>query len=368
MTLLFRITAIFADIFSVFRYITPISFVHLSSYWELVNSEDITEAAALADRLASVLDALPAGVILVSDAGIIVEANPAARQIYGDNISGKSWISVSDRLLANPEDINHSSVARCDPANMGARRVNIDARPLPVEQGGGYVYLVHDVTTAALAEIGQAKLEKLAAVGMVAARCAHQIRTPLAAAMLDAGRIVAGKTVEKSASRLVSQLMAVESRVASILRYVRGESSQVMLTHPQAVLFNMMGEIKPLFDAKTVSLSYDFDYVEPINAPQDSLREVTRSLLDNALESGANAVRVRLYFDSVKSYRVLLVEDNGIGLKDLNLDAIYEPFVTSKPHGTGLGLSIASDSAKSFGGSLKAENRKEGGARFRLEF
>ena len=67
---------------------------------------------------------------------------------------------------------------------------------------------------------------------------------------------------------------------------------------------------------------------------------------------------------------VLVVEDDGPGIPEHVLARLFEPFFTTKPtgKGTGLGLSISYDIVKRMGGDITAENRPEGGARFRIVF
>ena len=67
---------------------------------------------------------------------------------------------------------------------------------------------------------------------------------------------------------------------------------------------------------------------------------------------------------------MLVVEDDGPGIPEHVLARLFEPFFTTKPtgKGTGLGLSISYDIVKRMGGDITAENRSEGGARFRIVF
>ena len=67
---------------------------------------------------------------------------------------------------------------------------------------------------------------------------------------------------------------------------------------------------------------------------------------------------------------MVIVEDDGPGIPEHVLARLFEPFFTTKPtgKGTGLGLSISYDIVKRMGGDITAENRSEGGARFRIVF
>jgi signal transduction histidine kinase len=72
------------------------------------------------------------------------------------------------------------------------------------------------------------------------------------------------------------------------------------------------------------------------------------------------------YRDVEGKLAVLSVEDEGPGIPDAVLPRVFEPFYTTKSEGTGLGLAISLRIAEAHGGSLTAENRAEGGARFTL--
>jgi len=65
----------------------------------------------------------------------------------------------------------------------------------------------------------------------------------------------------------------------------------------------------------------------------------------------------------------LVVEDNGPGIKPEHLQQLFTPFFTTKApgKGTGLGLALSRQYVEAFGGTLRAENRPEGGARFVVE-
>jgi two-component system sensor kinase FixL len=62
----------------------------------------------------------------------------------------------------------------------------------------------------------------------------------------------------------------------------------------------------------------------------------------------------------------LLVADQGTGIPPDEMDRVFEPFVTSKPHGLGLGLAICRSIVTAHGGRLWADNNEEGGATFHL--
>ena len=86
---------------------------------------------------------------------------------------------------------------------------------------------------------------------------------------------------------------------------------------------------------------------------------------DAKVRDGRVALRVRQDAERVW----LLVEDNGPGIQAEHLSKLFTSFFTTKApeKGTGLGLALSRQYVESFGGTLRAENRAEGGARFIVE-
>jgi C4-dicarboxylate-specific signal transduction histidine kinase len=110
-----------------------------------------------------------------------------------------------------------------------------------------------------------------------------------------------------------------------------------------------------------------------VRAEPRRLGQVLLNLLLNAadaiedakLQDGRVAVRVEVVGERVR----VMVEDNGPGIQAENLSRLFTTFFTTKApgKGTGLGLALSRQYVESFGGTLHAENRPEGGARFTVE-
>ncbi|XHF14913.1 ATP-binding protein [Archangium gephyra] len=86
---------------------------------------------------------------------------------------------------------------------------------------------------------------------------------------------------------------------------------------------------------------------------------------DAKVQDGRVAVRAEVEGERVR----VMVEDNGPGISAENLPRLFTTFFTTKApgKGTGLGLALSRQYVESFGGTLRAENRPEGGARFIVE-
>jgi len=104
-----------------------------------------------------------------------------------------------------------------------------------------------------------------------------------------------------------------------------------------------------------------------VSTDPELLFSILENLLLNAFEAGAEGTIVQIRTDRDDNGRQAIVEiiDNGPGIaEELLPDVLFEPFKTSKDGGSGIGLWQVKRVAASLGGSVSAENRLEGGARF----
>ena len=175
------------------------------------------EKEALSERLSLLLNALPAGVVVLDSAARVGEANPAARQMFGDAVLGGEWSRVQAELIA--------TVAP-DEWLLGARRVSIAESPL--DSAGGRLLLVHDITAAHALKANAERNQRLAAMGEMAASLAHQLRTPLATALLYSANLAQPDLSETARTRFAGkaaeQLRRLERLIQDVLLFTRGES------------------------------------------------------------------------------------------------------------------------------------------------
>jgi CheY-like chemotaxis protein len=122
------------------------------------------------------------------------------------------------------------------------------------------------------------------------------------------------------------------------------------------------------FEHADLSLVIDPIPEVAVMAEQQQLQGVIVNIMNNALDAlaGRPGGRLRIHATVEDTMLRLVFEDDGPGL--LEPDKVFDPFYTTKEvgEGTGLGLAIAERSIESFGGTIRAENRDEGGARFTI--
>ena len=171
----------------------------------------------LAARLAALLNALPGGVLVLDERGSIQECNPAARELLGEPLLTLGFRTVFARAAVDSTRVLEHIELR------SGRFVNISRRDL---SGGGEVVLLADVTESHLMQAYLARQQRLLTLGELAAGLAHQIRTPLATAMLYASQMTlpgrSAADLGRCAEKTADSLKQLDKLVTEMLAFARG--------------------------------------------------------------------------------------------------------------------------------------------------
>ncbi|HEU4664767.1 MAG TPA: ATP-binding protein [Dokdonella sp.] len=252
---------------------------------------------------------------------------------------------------------------------QGRRSLIVRGTALP--QQAGYVAVFDDLTVLNSAQ-------RDAAWGEVARRLAHEVKNPLTPIQLAAERLrrrflgrlapEEGELIDRATHTIVSQVEALKTMVNAFGDYARPPQ----LSPRPLALHALLGEVLDLYENdQRLSLARQFAAGEPrVRVDAVRLRQALHNLIKNALEAIGEAhkpqlvVATRVFEQDGEPWVELSVADNGPGLPADFGERWFEPYTTSKARGTGLGLAVVKKIAEEHGGSVRAENRAQGGARF----
>jgi two-component system sensor histidine kinase FlrB len=236
---------------------------------------------------------------------------------------------------------------------------------------GGRIVLIHDVTEAHRMKTQTARNERLAAMGEMAAGLAHQLRTPLAAALLYAGALenprlpAADRT--RCGARVVERLQHLERLIRDMLTFARGEASGGESIPVSALLAEAVQVFEPLARRREVGFAVSDDSRGAIvSGNRKALSGALVNLMENALDACAAGGRIELGAQLTAGAVCFRVRDNGRGMDAATQARLFEPFFTTRAEGTGLGLAIARGVARAHGGGIEVESTPGAGALFRL--
>jgi two-component system sensor histidine kinase HydH len=190
------------------------------------------------------------------------------------------------------------------------------------------------------------RVEKMAAIGEMAAGLAHEIKNPLAsitgAIELLRDEIRPAPDHDRLMQIVLREADRLSSLVGNFLLYARPPSGK-----PEAIdLEKAVRETAELFGKKNapdgrIALRIDTQPGIWIRMDTAHLKQVLWNLLINAAEAIEERGDIRIELSVAKDrHACLRIADTGTGMPPETLQSIFDPFFTTKPNGTGLGLSI----------------------------
>ena len=313
---------------------------------------ELAEKERLANRLQNLLDLLPGGVIVIDDRGLVREANPAASELLGLPLEGELWRHVIARCFAPREDDGHEVSLK------DGRRLSIATRSLDAEPG--QLVLLNDLTETRRLQDQLARHERLSSLGRMVASLAHQIRTPLSAALIYAShlteQVLPVETQQRFAGRLKERLHELEHQVRDMLVFARGELPLTDKVAPKALMQALQAAAQT--HVQGVSMRWQCDaYVGLVLCNRDTLVGALLNLIENALQAGTPQVRLKVHLYARDNTLRLCVSDSGSGIEPKVLERLGEPFFTTRATGTGLGLAVVNAVARAHQGQLLLHSR-----------
>jgi signal transduction histidine kinase len=218
--------------------------------------------------------------------------------------------------------------------------------------------------------------ERMATVGRLSLRIAHEVRNPISAIELNAEMLedIVRERQDaemKEAAGLVSairdQVTALDALTEEYLAFARFPRPHFEDESINHLVQELAEFIRPLATRQGLTLRVDVDPSVPmLEIDRSLLRLAVLNLVKNGLEAlssgGELTMASRVEGEGVE----ISVSDSGAGIPDHVGPRLFEQFFTTKPQGTGLGLSIARQIAEEHGGELRWANRAPGGATFTI--
>ncbi len=336
----------------------------------------------------AVVQSLPIGVVAYMPDLRIITANPrAAKLIELDDYIDKSlakgtdqngspglaWTEQLKEVLSKNQPRTFDNVNYT--LNGKMKLLRIICTPLKTTESAqslGGTVIIEDITEKVNAQRQLAGAEKLAAIGQLASRVAHELNNPMDGILRYVNlslRIIEQENLEKPKEYLAQcreGLMRMVQIVSELLEFSRNSYVSFEYVKIERIIEDAVKTMEGRAEAAGVRISRSYAPNIP-KIRSSNLFQVFCNLIKNALDAmpdvGQLSISTRFTADNTA-----IVEfcDTGVGLPTENTEAIFEPFFTTKDKvkGTGLGLAISKDIIERHGGRISAENATEGGSVF----
>ena len=315
----------------------------------------------LAARLSALIEGLPGGVLVLDARGDIKESNPTALALLGEPLLGQSFSAVLARAAVRSAGIGEHTELRSGRFVSVSRR---ELAPRREHDQGGEVVLLADVTEAHLMNVFLTRQQRLVTLGELAAGLAHQIRTPLAAALLYASQMTlpgrAPEDLSRCSEKTVASLKQLDRLVNDMLAFAHGGAAREIVS-VAALLEQVAQWLRP---ALRTGVRLTIRTEAPgltVRANAPSLVSAVLNLATNALQAGEGVLHLELLARRTREGRAeIVVSDDGPGVPLHLRERIFEPFFTTRARGNGIGLAIVKSVVEAHAGGVRLAETPRG--------
>lgn len=358
---------------------TTVALQYLTDRIRIASSEAETQARHiqnLQEIAQNIVTRMQTGVIVVDSEMRIELMNTAAKQmldipvktkVYGEYLANlrelapvlKSWESVLDK--------NEATVLRVRPG------VDIRVNIAHLETGGIPKNIFYLEDYASIKQYAQQL--KLASLGRLAARIAHEIRNPLGALSHAAQLLDESDAMSKTDRRMTEIIIGNSGRVNEIIENTLALSRR---KEPNFEQINLAEWLPTYIDEAQVQTKQHIHLTITDNNLKTRfdlthLRQVLSNLIDNGLRYSKEktgepwlSIEAGMMNSDEKPY--IEIKDNGQGIPSDKISEIYEPFYTTNEKGSGLGLYICKELVEMNHASLHYKRTADNLSCFRVDF
>ena len=344
------------------------------------------------DRLDLIIENVGHPIVVCDSSGNFILFNRRAELLFEEKLSFRPAAAAAVRTNAVKLTSFISGLASAFETGRQAEIELIDpdsGRLLPMEitarevldatgQVTAVVSILHDLTE--IRELERRRVEqqlfeseKLAAVGRLAASIAHEVNNPLEAIKNALYLMESGAEGDKNA-RFLEIARKETERVSHIIRQMLGfarRSGEVDWVDVNQLIEETLVLLEKKMRQLRIHVNRNLDEALPkIRARADQLRQVILNLIINAQQaiqsSGEITISTSRYEQALQPSILIQLSDTGVGIEEVDLNRIFEPFYSTGKKGTGLGLWVTQDIVRQHGGRIEVTSEVGHGTIFNI--
>lgn len=309
-----------------------------------------------------ILSSLPTALVILNAQGRVVWLNPSAEAMLGYGLINALWLDIIQKAFVPRADDGH------EVSLANGRRVHVAISTL--DSLPGILITLADSTMSRDYEEAKENNKHLVAIGTMTAQLAHQIRTPLASAMLYAEHLNNLTNLDERTRSWVNRLQEchgnIEQQIQDLLLFARGTSIELTEVSMSHWCSQFSIRVQPFIEVYSAKFKLNNRLLTD-NAwiHSESLIGAILNLVINALQS--EATQIYLTLASMDNLGIQIsVEDNGKGMTEEVKTQAFLPFYTTKAKGTGLGLAVVFAVIKAHDGTVHLESALNEGTQVNL--
>ncbi|NDY71337.1 PAS domain-containing sensor histidine kinase [Desulfobacter hydrogenophilus] len=323
---------------------------------------------------------LPMGIVAVDDAAKVIYVNGTAALFLRkelDQIKGKKAAQVlPPSLLTRLDQVDKGGFVSEQelklPSHTGKSiPVTVTITKIVGTQNNfiGHVFILNDLSRIRALELEIKQKEKLAAVGILAAGVAHEVRNPLSSikgyATYFSSLFDPQSDNKKAANIMAEEVDRVNRVISELLEFTRPIQLELKKTRIFELVDKALRLIKYEADPAGIKI---INSVEPnlpeVEVDKDRLTQVLLNIFINAIQAMPSGGTLTVNVKAMENRLQFEISDTGGGISPQDQANIFNPYFTTKKRGTGLGLAIAFKIIETHGGTITIESLKNKGTTF----
>ncbi len=343
-------------------------------------------------RIRAILETAVDGIVTLNERGIIESVNAAVEKLFGyteNEVIGKN-ISIlmpspyreeHDTYLANYLKTGEKKIIGIGREVVAQRK---DGTTFPIRLSVSEFFLsgkkmftgiVHDISEEKALQQQILHSERLAIIGKMAAKVAHEVRNPLSSISLNAEMLdeeIQDQNSNKEAKSLLKAMIREIDRVTLLtdeyLQFSRLPESLPIKANLNLLIKEMLELLAEELKQKNIKLtSKGLSKEFQVRFDRAQLRRVFLNIIRNAIESMPDPGTLNIWTEQNRETAIIGIQDSGHGIPEDKVHEIFNPFFTTKDFGTGLGLAISQQIIHEHKGKIYCESKIGQGTTFRIE-
>lgn len=329
----------------------------------------LADATSAKDSLRCILQSMAEALIVLDRDGNVTMANRAAVEMIGPSAAeaaGRPFESLGFSLVSEGGDTALVS---------GGKRFDVFVSRSEVRDPSGEVtgslLLIQDITRMKELESQSERNRRLIRMGEMAAKIVHEIRSPLCSIELYA-TMLESELGDGEASRLSrgisSGILSLNNILTNMLLFARQQKPSVCRIDAASVVGEALRLLEPMTVSRGIAVGCDIPENPFLDGDPELLKQVLLNVVLNAVQATRGEGRIGISVRREGGGAVIGVSDRGEGIREENLERIFDPFFSTKVKGAGLGLAIASRIMEAHRGFIRVRSELGAGSLFELHF
>lgn len=333
------------------------------------------------DYLASVLQSLPCGVIVLDRQRVVRTINQQACQLLGACCKPQdAWpeapLSLKRLLALLPQGSPASKLFEDDAAPSEISLEKPSRRVLSCAfsrmKRGDRVVVIQDITQLRDLQQQMQKTERMAAMGEMALEVAHEIRNPLTGLGLFASLLRSESLSSQQRNRYLDHIeigiRSLDTILSNMFAFSGGRQPRRQPVAPHELLQEILEFMAPVIEERNIQVQERYADRRQVEADPEMLRQAFMNLVLNALQALPQGGILEAATEAGPQGLGVRIRDNGIGIPRHLHESVFEPRFTTNEKGNGLGLSIVKKIMQAHGGRISLRSERGWGTEFRLLF